>query len=247
MSGTSGISITIITKDEAARLPACLASVAWADQVVVLDSGSTDGTADLARAAGATVHVEAWRGYGAQKNRAAELAAHDRILNVDADERVDTALAAAIAACPWDRPAWRLRRRNHVGGAAVRHWPWAWDRQVRLYDRRSCRFREAKVHESLDCRDPGDLSGTLDHLTYRDWADCAARHARYAALWAQDARSRGKAASPLDALRPAAALLQHLVVRGHVIGGPTSWRWAWEHARYVAAKYRALRTPAPAA
>lgn len=238
------LTVTIIAKDEAERLPACLASVAWAAEVLVLDSGSADCTAELARAAGAVVHVESWRGYGAMKNRAAALAAHDHILNLDADERVDDRLAAAIQRCDWRLPAYRLRRRNHVGGIPIRHWPWAWDRQVRLYDRRQAAFAEAIVHESLVFAGrAGELEGVLDHLTYRDWEDCARRHRRYASLWAEDARRRGRRSGVFDGLRPLLSLAQQLILRGHVVGGLPSWRWAVEHAAYVRAKYRELARP----
>jgi glycosyltransferase involved in cell wall biosynthesis len=96
------VSVTIITKNEAARLPAALASVAWADEIVVVDAGSTDATADIARTAGARVHVEGWPGFPQQKNRAADLATHDWILSIDADEQVSPALAGEMRAGRWD-------------------------------------------------------------------------------------------------------------------------------------------------
>ena len=104
-AGPTRVSVTIITKNEAARLPAALASVSWADEILVLDAGSTDATPDLARAAGATVVVEGWPGFPQQKNRAAALAANDWILSIDADEQVSPALAQEIRALLAAEPA----------------------------------------------------------------------------------------------------------------------------------------------
>ena len=93
------MSVTIITKNEAARLEAALASVAWADEIVVVDAGSSDATADLARRASARVFVEGWPGFPQQKNRAADLATHDWILSIDADERVSRPWPTRYALC----------------------------------------------------------------------------------------------------------------------------------------------------
>ncbi len=242
------ISVTIIARNEADRLPAALASVAWADEILVLESGSTDATAAIAAAAGARVVQEPWLGFGPTKNRAAELARNDWILNLDADERVEPALADAIRALSEISAvaAYRVRRRNRVGGVALKHWPWAWDEQPRLYDRRAVRFRPVAVHESLERLDASPLNaallpGVLDHLTYRDWADCRARQERYAALWAEQAHARGRRAGPPSVFRAPAAFFQHFFLRGYVRSGRTGWRMALMAAFYTALKYRLLR------
>ena len=238
------VSVAIIARDEAERIGAALKSVAWADEILVLDSGSSDQTCAIAAGAGARVVVEPWRGYGAMKNRAAELCQHDRVLSLDADERVDPDLAAAIRAVPADPPAvaWRVRRRNHVGGRVIRHWPWAWDRQIRLYDRRRARFAAAAVHESVVADGPvADLPGILDHLTYRDWLDGAARNRRYAELWAAAERIHGRRSRWIDRrIRPSVAFWRHLVVRGHLWSGIDGWRWSRLTADYVRWKYDLL-------
>ena len=104
------VSATVITLNEARNIRECLASLTWANEIIVVDSGSTDGTPDLARAAGATVVTRDWPGYAAQKDYAASQAAHDWILSIDADERVTPELAAEIQRTleqPSDRVACR--------------------------------------------------------------------------------------------------------------------------------------------
>lgn len=243
------VSITIITLNEAERLPAALASAAWADEIVVLDSGSTDGTPDLARAAGAVVVVEAWRGYGAQKNRAAELARHDWIFNLDADERIDATLAQAVRTLPATPAAavYRVRRRNRFAGVALRHWPWAWDEQRRLYDRHRTRFTAAAVHESLEPAGAvGRLPGVLDHETYRDWADYERRQRRYGELWADTARARGRQVGALKrGCDPAVTFLRHWLLRGYLLGGALGWRMSLAAARGTRLRHRLLAGQTP--
>jgi (heptosyl)LPS beta-1,4-glucosyltransferase len=243
------VSVTIICKDEADRIAAAVASAAWADEVVVLDSGSTDGTPDLARQAGATVHVEAWRGYGAQKNRAAELARNRWIFNLDADERIDARTAAAIQALA-EQPAHRVyavRRRNHLGAVPIRRWPWSWDRQRRFYDREATAFSAVPLHESLTDAGPvGILPGVLEHFTYRDAADHERRLVAYARLWAERARGEGRRISALKRVGdPAVTFVRHWLLRGYLLGGRQGWRLSCAAARGVALRYRFLAHAPP--
>ncbi len=237
------ISVTIIARDEADRLAATLQSVAWADEVIVLDSQSQDGTPDLARAAGARVFVEGFRGYGPQKDRAAALAAHDWVLSLDADERVDARLAAAITALPGPPPwaAYGMRRLNRLAGRPLRTWPWAWDVQVRLYDRRRARFGPTSLHEALRFDGPGGrLPGMLDHESYRDWADYDRRQRRYAELWAEDRAGRRAVRSRDLLLRPAFAFGRELLMKGRVLSGALGWNFARRSAEGVRMKYELL-------
>lgn len=238
------ISVTIICRDEADRIAAAIASAAWADEVVVLDSGSTDGTPDLAREAGASVHVEAWRGYGAQKNRAADLARNRWIFNLDADERIDPRTAAAIAGLG-EAPAhgvYSVRRRNHLGQVPIRRWPWSWDCQRRFYDRTRTAFSSVPLHESLGDAGPvGRLPGVLDHFTYRDEADHERRLTAYARLWAEQARAQGRTVGALKrAGDPAVAFIRHYLLRGYLLGGRQGWRLSMAAARGIALRYRHL-------
>ncbi len=239
------VSVTIVTRDEADRIAEAVASAAWADEVLVLDSGSTDDTVTRATAAGARVMVEPWRGYGIQKNRAAELARHDWVLSLDADERIDASLAQAIEELG-EKPgpaAFRVRRRNRYDGCALRHWPWGWDQPVRLYDRRRARFSERVVHESVHVDGPiGRLHGVVEHLGARSIDEYRRRQECYARLGAEQAAAEGRRARAFDpALHGAAAFVRLWLIRGGLLNGVVGARHAVASARGTALKYRLLR------
>ncbi|HEX5819827.1 MAG TPA: glycosyltransferase family 2 protein, partial [Gemmatimonadales bacterium] len=144
--------MTIITFNEADHLADAIASVAWADEVVVVDSGSTDGTQDVARRLASRVEVRGWPGYAVQKNYAASIARHDWILSLDADERVGPELAASLQAWRTGTPAaagYRMARASWYLGRWVRSTDWYPDYQLRLYDRRRGAWQPARVHESV--------------------------------------------------------------------------------------------------
>ena len=147
-----GISVTVITKNEAADIAAALESVRWADEIVVVDSGSTDETVAIARRFTERVFVRDWPGYAAQKNVAASLASHDWILSLDADERVTPQLAdevrRIVSANPTDS-AFKVPRVTWHLGQWIRTTDWYPDRQTRLYDRRRARWTGAYVHEGV--------------------------------------------------------------------------------------------------
>lgn len=239
------ITVTIIAGNEEEKIRGAVRSAGWADEVLVLDSESVDGTPRLAEAAGARVVVEGWRGYGAQKNRAAELASHDWVFSLDADERFTEKLVSSIDELGPQPPeaAFAVRRRNHVGGRPIRRWPWSWDTCRRLYDRRRARFSERAVHESLETLGAVRvLPGHMEHLTYRDESDLRERQQRYARLGAEEIHRRGRRPKPGDvALRPLVTFLRHWVARGYLLGGGRGWRLSRIAARGTRLKYRILR------
>jgi len=239
------VTVTIVACNEEENIASAVASASWADDVLVLDSGSSDRTVAVAEAAGARAMVEAWRGYGAQKNRAAELAGSDWVLSLDADERVGERLARAVTGLA-DGPAchaFRIRRRNYFGDRAIRRWPWSWDETVRLYDRRRARFSERTVHESVLCDGAvGSLPGVLEHFSYTDWEDYGARQLRYARLGAEEAARRGRRPRAGDlSMRPAVTFLRHWLGRGYLLGGALGWRLSVAAARGTYLKYGNLR------
>jgi len=239
------VSVTIVARDEADRIAEAVASVAWADEVLVLDSGSSDDTVSRATLAGARVVVEPWRGYGIQKNRAAELARHDWVLSLDADERADASLGHAVEELGGEPvlAAFRVRRRNRYDGCALRHWPWGWDEPVRLYDRRRARFSERVVHESVRFDGlPGRLRGVIEHLGARSVEEYRRRQECYARLGAEQAAAEGRCARSFDpALHSAAAFLRLWLIRGGLLNGLVGARYALASARGTALKYRLLR------
>jgi glycosyltransferase involved in cell wall biosynthesis len=159
------LSVIVITKNEAANIVACLDSVAFADEFIVVDSGSTDNTIELARAMGATVEqTHDWPGFGPQKNRALDLAKGEWILSIDADERVTPELARAIQeiiAAP-DRDAYEIARLSDFCGRFIRHSGWWPDYVLRLFRRGSARFSGAAVHEKVVLGQDG-TAGRIDH------------------------------------------------------------------------------------
>ncbi len=212
------LSVTIITRDESANLAGALESVAWADDVVVVDAESRDDTAAIARRFTPRVVVREWPGYVAQKNFAAEQACHDWILSIDADERVTPALAEEIRRVLVSTPAeagFRLPRASFYLGRWIRSTDWYPDFQLRLYDRRRARWEGRYVHESVKADGPvGTLRGEVLHYPYRDIAHHVQTIDRYTTLAARQAAEAGKRASIADvAVRPPLAFLRNYVLR----------------------------------
>ena len=182
------ISAIIITRDEAANIADCLASVAFCDERIAVDCGSSDDTVRLAQAAGARVEIHAWQGFGAQKNFALSLAAGDWVLSVDADERVSPELGAEIrqVTTTGKADAYALPRLSLFCGRPMRHSGWFPDYVVRLFRRGHARFSDDLVHERVICDGPvARLSNTLHHDPVRCLEDALARMDRYSTAGAQ--------------------------------------------------------------
>lgn len=197
----------LIVRDEAASLAACLERVAWADEIIVLDSGSLDNTVEIAKQFTDKVFIsEDWQGYGIQRQRAQEKATCDWMLMIDADERVtpelkhevqkvvkrnDQSSAYAIPILPW------------CFGRYIRHGGWYPARKVRLYPRTRARYGSERVHEKLSF-DEGvsikKLKGDLLHFTYRDIEHYLVKSARYAAEWANQREIDNRSASIIQGI-----------------------------------------------
>lgn len=194
------LSVIIITRNEADNIVECLASVAFADERIVLDSGSTDDTVALARAAGARVEVNAdWPGFGPQKNRVLAMAGGEWVLSLDADERVTPALAReiqAVIADPQAVSAYAMPRLSSFCGRFIRHSGWWPDLVVRLFRRGHARFTDVAVHERLMTQaPPGRLKAHLLHYTYPDLDTAIQKMNRYSSDAAAMMYARGKRAS----------------------------------------------------
>ena len=166
-----GLSVIIITKNEAAHIAECLASVSFADEIIVVDSGSADGTVELARKFGALVHqFPDWPGFGPQKNRALALATKDWVFSIDADERVTPALREEIIATlrvPRSS-GYAVPRLSEFCGKPIRHSGWWPDLVLRLFRRQSGKFTDVLVHESVSLADgkPGRMHSHLLHYPH---------------------------------------------------------------------------------
>jgi glycosyltransferase involved in cell wall biosynthesis len=195
----ASLSVIVITKNEARNIEACLRSVSFADQIVVLDSGSSDETAEIARAMGAQVSENGdWQGFGVQKNRALGLATSDWVLSIDADERVTPALQAEIIktlrnpACQ----VYDLPRLSSYCGQYMRHSGWYPDRITRLFQRGTAAFSAELIHEKvITAHSLGHLNATLLHESFTDFEDVLDKVNRYSSAGAQLLLERGSKAS----------------------------------------------------
>jgi len=199
------LSVAVITKDEERNIAACLESVAFAGQVVVVDSGSTDATVAVARSLGAEVHEEAWRGgFGAQKQLAVDLCRRDWILVLDADERVPPETAAAIAAAlgkaDGEVAGFSFPRKNYFQGRWIRHAGWWPDRLTRLFRRGRGRMSTAAVHEGVEVDGLVlPLAAPILHYTEGDLGKILAKIDRYSTLAAETAFAEGRRATVYEA------------------------------------------------
>ena len=185
----------IITRDAAARIGQVLESLEMCDERLVLDSGSTDDTVALARAAGARVVHQPFLGYGPQKRLAVDQATHDWILSLDADEVLDAEAQRAIGRLDLSDSAacWAIRRRTFVGRHEVRHGAWRDERVLRLFNRTTAGFKAIPVHEEVESqRSPRLLAGSILHYSFADCRDVLSRSLRYAPLKADMLRENGE-------------------------------------------------------
>jgi glycosyltransferase involved in cell wall biosynthesis len=239
------LTATVITLNEAAHIEDCLAALRWADELIVVDSGSTDGTPELARAAGAIVIERDWPGYSAQKDFAASQASHDWILSVDADERVTPELADEVRSTvqnPGNHAGFRIPRVTFHLGRWIRTTDWYPDYQLRLYDRRHARWARRRVHESIKADGAvGQLAGELQHYAYRDLAHHYETMQRYTRLAALQMKDDGRTANPLQLFfHPPAAFLRNYVLKRGFLDGTPGLIISAMNAHYVFMKFAKL-------
>jgi glycosyltransferase involved in cell wall biosynthesis len=218
------VTVTIITLNEAAHIADAINSAAWADEIVVVDSGSTDDTLAIARSKGARTETRAWTGYVDQKNFAASLASHDWIFSIDADERIPPALSSEIRTLLSTEPprnGYRVPRVTFHLGRWVRTTDFYPDYQLRLYHRRKGRWQGRYVHESVTVDGPaGQLATELEHYSYRDLSDHLDRINSYTTLAARQMYESGRRARAFDlVLHPPAAFLRNYILRRGFLDG----------------------------
>jgi glycosyltransferase involved in cell wall biosynthesis len=182
------LSAIVISKNEAANIAACLDSLAFCDERIVVDSESADGTVEIAKARGARVVSHPFDGFGAQKNHALSLTTGDWVLSIDADERVSPALARAVAAAiaRADADAYEMPRLSRFLGRAMRHSGWYPDYVLRLFRKERARFSNDVVHERVICEGTiGRLAEPLDHFPVLRLEDAVSRMDRYSTAGAE--------------------------------------------------------------
>jgi glycosyltransferase involved in cell wall biosynthesis len=239
------ISGVIIAYNEERRLRAAILSLAFCDEVLVVDSGSADRTRQIAEEAGARVVVNTpWPGFSVQRNFALDQARHDWVLALDADERISPALREEIeTTCTrgFTAAAYRMPRVSFYLGRWVRRTDWYPDRQTRLFDRRRARWH-GTIHESAKVEGTiGVLRGEIEHHPYEDIADHLRRIDRYTTLWAQSAYAAGRRAGLVRiVLHPVWAFFRNYVLRGGVLLGTAGLVISTLNSFYVYAKHAKL-------
>ncbi|MES0872878.1 glycosyltransferase family 2 protein [Sinimarinibacterium thermocellulolyticum] len=249
MSARRRLSVFLIVKNEADRIDDCLASICgWADQVVVLDSGSTDGTVEIARRRGATVYQTDWPGFSAQRNRALGLVDGEWVLSIDADERVTPALRdeidAVLSEPELDATLIKMPWRTYFFGRPLRFGRYTAP-QGKLFRREGARYSTRPVHEQLLLpeRRVRTLTAPLDHHSWRSYAHAQEKHLQYAMLLAQHKHAQGERASLAYAcLRFFTDFIQQYVLRLGLLDGWRGFLMAVILGQYAFHKYAALRT-----
>jgi glycosyltransferase involved in cell wall biosynthesis len=241
------LSAAIITLNEAANLPRTLASVRFAKEVVVVDSGSTDATVEIAGRAGARLFEEPWKGFAGQKNSAIAHATGDWVLSLDADEEVSPELAREIEALLAGEPAfaaYRIPRLNHFLGRPLQHggyWP---DPKLRLFRRGAAQFEDRPVHETLQAQCPaGRLKGCLIHHCYPTLDEYIEHMNRYSAVSAEMLVRAGRTSRSLPAflwnalVNPAATFLYNYIFRLGFLDGREGLLQHLNHSVYIHWKF----------
>lgn len=247
-TGQPTVSAVILAHDEADLIEGCVASVAWADERIVVDDGTTDQIRPLAEAAGATVVISPWRGFPQQRNIGLRLATCDWLLFVDADERVPPALAREIRqriSLPSDVVGYWVPRRNIIAGEWVRHAGWWPDRQLRLLRRGHAHYDEGRaVHELAILDGPDDvLTEPFLHLNYDSLPEFRAKQHRYALLEARALWESGIRPKPHSLiLQPIREFRRRMIELGGIRQGPMGLRLGCEMALAAFWTYRELRT-----
>jgi glycosyltransferase involved in cell wall biosynthesis len=241
------LSVAIVTLNEEANLPRTLASVAWADEIVVVDSGSTDATCAIAQSHGARFVTESWRGFAAQKNFALSLCTSEWVLSLDADEAVSPELAASIQkaiATPPSHTAYALPRRNFFLGRWIRHGGYYPDPKLRLFPRGQATFQETPVHETaIFAGNVSTLHGDLLHDAYPTLASYLDHMQRYSRLGASIAVQRGRTGRNLLGflngvlLNPVATFFYNYILRAGFLDGREGLLLHLYHSAYVSWKY----------
>ncbi len=243
----SHLSVILITKNEAANIEACLRSVAFADEIVVVDSGSTDDTVAIARRLGAVVHTTPdWPGFGPQKNRALALATHPWVLSIDADERVTPQLQAEIVKIvqgPGEGQAWEIPRLTQFCGRWIHHCGWTPDLVLRLFRRDAARFSDDLVHERvlLAQGTTGRLLNPLLHYSYPTPSHYWRKLEQYSQAWAVQRHQAGQTTSMARAAAAGVvAFIRSYIFRLGLLDGAMGFAVCTMQAQAAFGKYFAL-------
>ena len=242
--GSPGVTAVIAAHDEAAQIEACIASLEWVSEVIVVENDSIDDTVERARAAGATVMSPKFTTIGMARNNAIERVKTQWVLVVDADERCTPELAAEITQLidtPVKYSAFRVPRRNFFLGKEIKHGGWGTDRPVRFF-KRELRYNANQVHEHVDVTGgTGELRNALLHYTYNSLEQYFEKFNRYSRWWAEQNYGRGRRGSVAAVLvKPPARFVRMYLLKGGFLDGAHGLVLACLAAASVMAKYARL-------
>jgi glycosyltransferase involved in cell wall biosynthesis len=240
------ISVAIITLNEEGNIRDCLESVKWADEIVVVDNGSTDGTLQVCQEYRARVYQECWKGFSAQKNSAIEKTTNEWVLSLDADERIGPELRREIQKTLQEDPpvdGFWIARKNYFLGRWVRYCGWYPDRNLRLFRKSRGRFTERAVHERVEVQGKtANLNHPLVHETYRSLSDFLIRSDRYSTLAAGEMWRQGRKCRWVDLFfRPPLTFLQMYLLRAGFLEGYWGFLLSVLYSYYTFAKYAKLK------
>jgi glycosyltransferase involved in cell wall biosynthesis len=240
------ISVVIIAKNEASNIAACIESAGLiSDDIIVVDSGSNDGTQEIALKANALVHIISWQGYGNSRNAGAAQAKHDWIFGLDADERICKRLANAIKEIDNSEPhiIYGCKRRNYYGNKVLQYGEWGNDTTYRLYNKNCAHWDNAMVHESLIAEgiEKKLLPGSLEHYTINNLQEFRVKLEQYAKLQARNFYEQGKRAGFLKRFfSPAVNFLSGYIFKLGFLDGYAGFEIAKMNAHYTWLKYNLL-------
>jgi glycosyltransferase involved in cell wall biosynthesis len=239
------ISATLITYNEERNVSAALQSLAWADEIVVVDSGSTDATVEICRGITDRIFTRNWTGYADQKNFAVEKASHNWILSLDADERLSAELQDEIKSLlsrGLEYAGYKMPRIAYFMGRWIRHGDWYPDYQLRLFDRQKGTWQGGRVHESVKLEGkPGFLKGKIQHYTYHTLSDYLRRLDTYSSLAAADYFQGGEIVDAWKLLsHPMATFIKGYLAKGGFLDGAPGLMVALMGAISVYFKYAKL-------
>lgn len=242
--GSPGVTAVIAAHDEAARIEACIASVEWASEVIVVENDSIDDTIDRARGAGATVISPKFTTIGAARNHAIDRVKTPWVFVLDADERCTPELVAEITQLvgkPGNYSAFRVPRRNFFLRKEIRHGGWGSDRPIRLF-KRELRYNSSLVHEHVEATgEIGVLRNALVHYTYDSLAQYFEKFNRYSRWWAEQNHARGRRGSAAAVVfKPPARFVSMYLLKGGFLDGAHGLVLACLAAASVMAKYARL-------
>tara|TARA_R110002110_G_scaffold121431_2_gene297202 strand:+ start:35453 stop:36214 length:762 start_codon:yes stop_codon:yes gene_type:complete len=240
------LSVTIICKNEVRNIRACLESVKWADEIVVLDSGSSDGTLDIVKEYTDKVVQTDWPGFGIQKNRALDKASHDWILSIDADERISPELQTSIKTIlkqdPSDISAFKILRRSSYCGRFLKHGNWKRDYCIRLFQKNKARFKEVPVHENLIVQGQVQkIDGLMIHESFRTLDEVITKMNHYSSLSSEERFQKGQRGGLGKAIRHALwNFFYGYIFRGGFLDGREGFMLAISNAEGTFYRYAKL-------